>query len=485
MGEFFVKLFDSDFMGHGYCYLWKPDIVRLHATSDGLIALSYYFIPLVLIYLVRRRRDLPFHWMFLMFGVFILGCGTTHLMEIWTLWHGTYRLAGVIKAITAAASVATAVALIPMVPRAMQLPSPFQLQAANLELEKEIARRKVVEEALETERNFVGAILNTVDTIITVLDLKGRIVQCNSACEQVSGRSSRELKGRHYRNLFNTPEEAEHFQSLIEESQGGHRSALESHWTAPDGHDRVISWTTTILTDAAGRTRHIIAAGVDITESKQLQKAVLDISAREERRIGQDLHDGLGQQLTGIAFLSKVLAHRLAEQSFPAAPDAAKIVELVNGAINKTRELSHGLLPVTSDALGLVSALERLSRDVDNLFGVVCTFISEESILVYDEDVATHTYRIAQEAVNNAIKHGHPTLIEMSLLRNGESVVMTVRDNGIGLAQNSGASGKKGMGLHIMNYRAKMIGAELKVERGPKGGTVVACQLRLPKHVEE
>src|SRR5579871_6779507 len=160
MGEFFVKLFDSDFMGHGYCYLWKPDIVRLHATSDGLIALSYYFIPLVLIYLVRRRRDLPFHWMFLMFGVFILGCGTTHLMEIWTLLHGTYRLAGVIKAITAAASVATAVALIPMVPRAMQLPSPFQLQAANLELEKEIARRKVVEEALETERNFVGAIFD-------------------------------------------------------------------------------------------------------------------------------------------------------------------------------------------------------------------------------------------------------------------------------------------------------------------------------------
>src|ERR1043165_8180978 len=108
MSEFLKRLFDSDFMGHGYCYLWKPEIVRLHASSEGLIALSYYFIPFMLVPLVRKRRDLPFHWMFFMFGIFILGCGTTLLMKIWTLWYGTYRLAGVIKAITAAASLATA-----------------------------------------------------------------------------------------------------------------------------------------------------------------------------------------------------------------------------------------------------------------------------------------------------------------------------------------------------------------------------------------
>ena len=149
MSEFLGKLFDSDFMGHGYCYLWRPEIVGLHAASDGLIALSYYFIPLMLVYLVRKRRDLPFHWMFFMFGIFILGCGTTHLMEIWTLWHGTYRLAGLIKAITAGASLATAVALVPLVPKALLLPSPAQLQAANRELEREIAERRQVEEALQ------------------------------------------------------------------------------------------------------------------------------------------------------------------------------------------------------------------------------------------------------------------------------------------------------------------------------------------------
>jgi len=153
MPEFLIKLFSSDFMPHGYCYLWNRDILWLHATSDGLIAIAYYVIPVLLVYLVRKRGDLPFHWMFLMFGVFIFGCGTTHAMEVWTLWHGTYRLAGVIKAVTAGASLGTAAFLIPLVPRALALTSPAQLQAANLELEKEICERRRVEEELQRARS--------------------------------------------------------------------------------------------------------------------------------------------------------------------------------------------------------------------------------------------------------------------------------------------------------------------------------------------
>lgn len=148
MSQFFDKLFSSDFMPHGYCYLWDPQIVWLHAASDGLIGLSYYLIPLMLLYVVGKRTDLPFNWMFVMFGIFIVSCGTTHLMEVWTLWHGTYRLSGVIKAFTAVVSLATAALMVPLIPQALALSSPEQLRAANQKLESEIRQRRIVEEAL-------------------------------------------------------------------------------------------------------------------------------------------------------------------------------------------------------------------------------------------------------------------------------------------------------------------------------------------------
>jgi signal transduction histidine kinase len=131
----------SAFMPHGVCYMWDPAVVWLHVISDALITLSYYCIPLALVYLIRRRSDLPFNWIFAMFGLFILGCGTTHLLEIWTVWHASYLLSGAVKAATAAISVVTAVMLIPLIPKAVALPSVEQLRAVNDELRRQIEGR--------------------------------------------------------------------------------------------------------------------------------------------------------------------------------------------------------------------------------------------------------------------------------------------------------------------------------------------------------
>jgi hypothetical protein len=129
MPEIFKTLLSAvGFIPHGHCYLWKPGLVWLHVVSDSLIALAYYSIPLMLVYFVRSRRDVPFDWIFLLFGTFIVACGTTHVMEVWTLWHPTYWLSGFIKAITAFASLATAVLLAPLIPLALALPSPAQLR---------------------------------------------------------------------------------------------------------------------------------------------------------------------------------------------------------------------------------------------------------------------------------------------------------------------------------------------------------------------
>jgi signal transduction histidine kinase len=150
MSELWKSLFAfGQFMPHGYCYLWKPELVGLHIVSDLLIALAYYSIPVTLIYFVRQRQDLPFNWIFLLFGAFIVACGSTHLMEIWTLWYPTYWLSGLLKAITAFVSVYTALALVPLVPKAIALPSPAQLEAANRELQYQITQRQQAENALQ------------------------------------------------------------------------------------------------------------------------------------------------------------------------------------------------------------------------------------------------------------------------------------------------------------------------------------------------
>ena len=156
----FIQIFSTDgFMPHGHCYLWQPALLSLHVISDALIVMAYFSIPITLLYFVRRRKDLEFHWMFICFAVFILACGTTHLMEIWTVWHPAYWLSGAVKAITALASIPTAILLVKLIPFALALPSPSALQAINEQMAAEIAGRKRIERALH-QRNIELATLN-------------------------------------------------------------------------------------------------------------------------------------------------------------------------------------------------------------------------------------------------------------------------------------------------------------------------------------
>lgn len=160
MSEFisalWTNLFSSgSFIPHGHCYLWQRNLVWLHLLSDGLITVAYYSIPTTLFYFVRKRRDLPFDWIFLLFSGFIIACGTTHLMAIWTLWHPTYWLSGLVKAATATISVLTAIELVPLVPKALALPSPAQLEQANAELQTQITERLRVEDELRKYQNHL------------------------------------------------------------------------------------------------------------------------------------------------------------------------------------------------------------------------------------------------------------------------------------------------------------------------------------------
>jgi PAS domain S-box-containing protein len=188
MPEFLKALFSGrGFIPHGHCYLWKPELVSLHVVSDSLTALAYYSIPIMLVYFVRKRRDLPFDWIFLMFGGFIVACGTTHLLEVWTLWHPIYWLSGFVKAITALVSLCTAALLVRLIPKALALPSPAQLEATNIALRNEIAQRKLAETALyRREQEFKTLVENTPDAIARY-DRQLRNLYVNPALERESG----------------------------------------------------------------------------------------------------------------------------------------------------------------------------------------------------------------------------------------------------------------------------------------------------------
>jgi PAS domain S-box-containing protein len=340
----------------------------------------------------------------------------------------------------------------------------------------DISDLKRTEEALQEERNFVSTVLDTVGTLMIVVDSGGRIVRFNRACEEATGRLLRDVRGAYAGDLFAEDVRAV-FASRLGELRGGARPGeFESRFGTTATGLHLISWSGTALRDASGNVRHFIFTGVDITESKRLEKAILEISAREQQRIGQDLHDGLGQHLTGIAFMSKVLEQKLADQSPQEAADAAKIVNLVNEAIYKARELSRGLLPVVSDAGGLMSALEQLAAQVEDLFGISCRFECDQPVLIHDNDDAMHLYHIAQEAVNNAIKHGRARHIVISLVETEDAGVLGIRDDGSGLHEEHGSS--SGMGLRIMNYRAKVIGGALDIRRSRAGGVEVICRFR-------
>ena len=222
-----------------------------------------------------------------------------------------------------------------------------------------------------------------------------------------------------------------------------------------------------------GRPWFIHGVGFDITERKRLEEAILEISAQEQRRIAQDLHDGLGQHLTGIAFMSKVLEKKLLEQSLPEAAEAKKIVQMVNEAIDYTRQLARGLHPVPVEGPGLMAALKKWASDVEELFHIPCRFHCERPVHINDVTVSTHLYRIAQEAVNNAIRHGKPEQIVIHLRARNQTGTLEIFDDGTGFVRDPAK--QPGVGLSIMNYRADIIGGSLKVLPNDDHGVTVTC----------
>ena len=216
----------------------------------------------------------------------------------------------------------------------------------------------------------------------------------------------------------------------------------------------------------------------EIAERERLEKEVLEVSEREQRRIGHDLHDGLCQHWAATAMAGQVLNEKLAARSLAEAADAREIVKLAENGITLTRNLAHGISPAEMESEGLVNALHELADNVSKMFKVRCAFECDSPPAINDTAAATHLYRVAQEAVQNAVRHGKPGQIIISLAGRKERVELTVEDDGTGLPDDW--QKQRGLGTRIMAHRAAMIGGAFSIEPNPTGGTFVKCSMPLP-----
>ena len=261
--------------------------------------------------------------------------------------------------------------------------------------------------------------------------------------------------------------------TLTDEFQGG---VTEFRVVQPDGSTRWLVHKGFPIRNSRGEAFRFAGFAEDVTARKILEKEILEISSREQRRIGLDLHDGLGQHLAGILCLSRGLAKTLAGKDLPEAAAAAEIADLIKEAIAHTRALARGACPVELEADGLANALRKLAQHTEQMTGIECVFESDENVLISSPDQAEHLFRIAQEAVTNAIKHAEATQIRIMLMETGVGKLLQIEDNGKGIVPPPPPGG--GMGLRLMEHRAKLANGTFVVKRRFGGGTEVSCLFR-------
>lgn len=264
----------------------------------------------------------------------------------------------------------------------------------------------------------------------------------------------------------------------------GQLRVVERGLTTSSGAARLFQITIAPILGDNGDVYQVVEMAHEITERRRLERELLDISSREQRRIGQDLHDSLSQQLGGISFMSQVLQQSLQAKGLPEARSAARISDLLNHTLRMGHDLANRLYPVKLETEGLLSALQELATVTENIFGISCVFGHDELELVINNDEATHLYRIAQESISNAIKHGKATRIDVNVIaKTGNTILLSIKDNGKGLPGAFVQEG--GMGIHIMKHRASVIGSVLDVRKDISGGTTVSCAFKNVSQDEE
>jgi PAS domain S-box-containing protein len=331
----------------------------------------------------------------------------------------------------------------------------------------------------ESEERFRLLVEGVSDYAIFMLDSMGRIVSWNPGARRIFGFAQEQVVGQNASSLYPTEESArgKPAADLLEAAQVDRRE--DEGWRIrADGSRFWANVITAALRDEDGKLRGFAQITRDVSELRALEKEVLEISEREQMRIGHDLHDGIGQELTGVALLTQNLRQKLAQQGLPEEAQAGRIAGLINRTLEQARKLARGFSPVELGPQGLETALRDLAAKVQTSMQRGCVMNFRGQAHLPDDAAALHLFRIAQEAVNNAVRHSHARQIRIELDTIDGVTTLSVHDDGVGIPAMG--SRPKGMGISVMRYRARMIGGTLDLQSSG-AGTSIICRCPNPQ----
>lgn len=364
------------------------------------------------------------------------------------------------------------------------LPDTSQESGQGIIIFTDISARRLAEQELKRQYQLIDTLVRESAAMIGLVDLNGIILKVNPAVERISGYTSKELVGKTIweSGLIDSEEMPRAQERLRKLMEGAPRVTAISRARTKSGELRVIQIHNTATRNADQQIEGFIITAIDITEQQRLQHQLMEAIEQEQARIGHDLHDGVGQILTGIGAMVDVLQMRLqgTEQN-----EAGRIHELVKQAIQQVRQLSHNMSPTAVQNRDLAASLHLLAVTVSTSFRRKCEFESDLDDKITDPTLSTHLFRIAQEAVNNAIRHGHPDKILITLKHVGSespgSAILEIYNNGRSFDCRPGF---EGIGLRVMNYRSSLIHADFSVNCPPEGGVRITCKFPLPSNGE-
>lgn len=340
----------------------------------------------------------------------------------------------------------------------------------------DVTQRKEFEDAFKREFQFNATLLGTTAALIVVLDRNAGVVHVNRAFEATTDYEIGEIKGKNFLSKFVFSEESSPvgsvFEALLKKKAPNH---YINYIRNRNGGKVLIEWSNNVILDERGEVLFIVGTGLDITERRSLEKELLLVTDRERQRIGCDLHDGLGQELTALEFSLHTLQSEIQELAPKLEPAVAELSSRLRSAVRHSRIISHGLAPVGVDADGLPVALQRLVESASLMQEMQVEFQTKGSFVLRNPEIANQLFRIAQEALNNAVKHSQARKVRLILEEEPGQWKLTVEDDGVGfrLATHE----ENGLGLNILRYRAELIGANLEIRSKPGKGTRVLCSV--------